>query len=35
MIDALASMQIHGSNGVGEILATLGAFLILQMIATK
>lgn len=35
MIDTLAAMEFHGTNGLPEIIATLAAFLILQLIANR
>ena len=35
MIETLASMQMHGDNGIATTLATLAAFFILHLIATK
>lgn len=35
MIDNLAAMQLHGSNGLAETLATLAAFLIVHLIVNR
>ena len=35
MIDTLASMQIHGDNGLATTIVTLASFLIIHLIATK
>lgn len=35
MIDNLAAMQLHGTNGLPETIATLAAFLLLHYIANR